>query len=78
MNPVALFAVVLYILFLLFYAVWGLFLLYHLLRFAPRREAALVGSAIFLSVTVVLLLISVAYFTRVDWSASLVFPSAAF
>ena len=71
MNPVVLVAIALYVLFLAFYVIWSLFLLYHLLRFAPRREAALVGSTVFLVVTVFLLLVSVAYFTRIDWSAPL-------
>lgn len=78
MSPLVLVAVVLYVLFLVFYLVWSLFLLYHLLRFAPRREAALVGSAIFFGVTAVLLLVSGAFFLRIDWSAPLILPRAAF
>lgn len=78
MHPLVLAAVVLYVLFLVFYVVWSLFLLYHLFRFAPRRGAALVGSGVFFGVTLVLLLVSAAYVARVDWSAPLDFPRGGF
>lgn len=74
MNPFLVGAVVVYVLFLLFYAIWSLFLLYHLFRFAPHRSVTLSGSTLFLGVTGVLLLVSFAYLSRVDWSASFVFP----
>ena len=78
MNPVLAGAVVVYVLFLLFYAIWSLFLLYHLFRFAPHRSAALGGSVMFFGVTVMLLLVSFAYLASVPWSASFAFPLSGY
>lgn len=78
MNPILLGALILYGLFLLFYALWGLFLVYHLFRFTPHKEMAIVGSAVFLGVTVFLLLVSIGYFNSADWSASFSLPSLSF
>lgn len=52
---------VLYALFLLFYAVWGFFILYHLFRFAPHRHVAVAGAILFITVTIFLLLVTAAY-----------------
>ena len=75
MNPILLGAVVLYVLFLAFYAIYGLFLLYHLFRFSPHKDMALVGSAVFLGVTIFLLLVSVGYFGRIAWDAPFTIPT---
>ncbi len=78
MNPVLLGALLLYGLFLVFYALWGLFLVYHLFRFTPHKEMAIVGSAVFLGVTIFLLLVSIGYFSRVDWAAPFTVPALSF
>lgn len=74
MNPVILGALLLYLAFLAFYTVWGIFLGYHLLRFAPRRETAVLSIGTFVIVTCILLVLSVAALMRLDWSASFVVP----
>lgn len=74
MNPILGIAVLLYGLFLLFYVVWSAFLLYHLFRFSPQKDTAVTSSVVFLAVTLLLLLISLASFRRVDWSSGVVFP----
>lgn len=78
MNPVLLVAVLLFLGFLAFYAIWSFFLLYHLLRFAPHKGTAIVGSAVFLGVTVFLLFMFVVSFQSFAWDAPLTFPGARF
>ncbi|TSC72285.1 MAG: hypothetical protein G01um101438_603 [Parcubacteria group bacterium Gr01-1014_38] len=78
MNPLALGALLFFLLFLAFYAIWSVFLAYHLLRFAPRRETAIVSIILFVGVTLFLLLVSVAGFLRLDWSAPTTLPTAVF
>lgn len=78
MSPVVLVAVFLYAAFLLFYVLWGFFLLYHLFRFAPHRTGAVAASVLFLAVTAFLLLVSFAFFARVDWQAPLILPQPTF
>lgn len=78
MNPLALGALFFFLLFLAFYAVWSVFLAYHLLRFSPRREISVVAIGLFVGVTLLLLLVSVAAFLRLDWSAPTTLPAAVF
>jgi hypothetical protein len=78
MNPLALGALLFFFLFLTFYAIWSVFLAYHLLKFAPRRETAIVSLILFVGVTLFLLLVSVAAFLRLDWSAPTTLPAAVF
>lgn len=78
MNPVALGAFLVYLAFLAFYALWSVFLSYHLLKFAPHRQTAVLSVSLFLGVTLVLLLVSVAAFLRLDWSAPVGLPVATF
>ncbi len=76
MSPLLLGGLVSYIAFLVFYAVWALFMGYHLVRFAPRRETVLMSIGVFVVVTVALLLLSVAALLRLDWSAPLTITGA--
>lgn len=69
MSPVALGALLVYLAFLAFYALWSVFLAYHLLKFAPHQQTAVLSVGLFLGVTLVLLLVSIAAFLRLDWSA---------
>lgn len=69
MSPVVAIALLAYTAFLLFYVVWSLFLGYHLLRFAPQREVAVIHLWVFVGVTVFLLLVSVGAFVQLDWAA---------
>lgn len=78
MNPILLGALILYVVFLLFYALYGFFLLYHLFRFAPHKDVAFVVSAVFLGVTIFLLLVSIGYFSRLDWSVSFLVSQTIF
>lgn len=78
MNPVAVGALLFFLAFLAFYAVWSLFLVYHLLKFAPARDAAVVAITLFAGVTAVLLLVSAAALLRLDWSAPFVIPLPGF
>lgn len=73
MSSVIIVAVILYAAFLLFYVLWGFFLIYHLFRFSPHRVGAVAASVLFLAVTAFLLLVSFAFFARVDWQAPLTF-----
>lgn len=78
MNPVAVGALLVYLAFLAFYALWSIFLSYHLLKFAPHRQTAVLSIGLFLGVTLVLLLVSFAAFLRLDWSAPAGLPVATF
>lgn len=78
MNPILALALLLYGAFLIFYTIWGAFLVYHLMRFAPQKDTAFISSAVFIAVTVFLLLVSLNYFGRVDWSSAVTFPPLSF
>jgi len=78
MNPLAIGALLFYVAFLAFYALWSIFLAYHLLKFAPHRETAIASLGLFVGVTLVLLLVSVAAFLRLDWSAPFTVPEVRF
>lgn len=70
MNPVLLGALVFFGAFFVFDVVWSFFILYHLLRFAPHRESAVMQAFVFLGVTGLLLIGVVVALVQVDWSAS--------
>lgn len=74
MNPLIAGATVLFLALLAFYALWGFFIIYHLLRFSPRKEVAVVGSVVFVVVTVFILLVGFASFRHVDTDALLYLP----
>lgn len=74
MNPLFAGALLLFLLFLALYALWGFFIIYHLFRFSPRKEMAVVGSAVFLVVTVFLLLVAMASLWQVDTDTPLRLP----
>lgn len=74
MNPLFAGAVVLFLVFLAFYMLWGFFIIYHLLRFSPRKEIALAGSVVFVVVTVFILLVGLASVRQVDTDAPLRLP----
>lgn len=78
MNPVLAGAFLLFVAFLLFYALWGFFLIYHLFRFSPHREMAVVGTVIFLAVTVFILLVTLASYSQIDTAAPLRLPRELF
>lgn len=78
MNPLILGALLLYLAFLAFCTVWGIFLGYHMLRFAPRRETAVLSIGAFVIVTLALLFFSLAALLRLDWSASFAVPLSGF
>lgn len=78
MNPLLLGGLILFGLFLLFYAVWSAFLIYHLLRFALRREVALIQVAVFAAVSLFGLALTVAALFRVDWGGPLFPPRLGF
>lgn len=73
MNPVLLAALGLFLVFLLFYVVWGLFLCYHLFRFSPRKDVAAVGTTLFAVVTLFILLVAAASFNQIETDAPLRF-----
>lgn len=64
-------AVVLYVLFLLFYAVQGAFLIYHLRRFSVRPDLARVFAGVFVVVSAGLLLVSAGLFFQIPWRGPL-------
>lgn len=68
MNPILSLAALLYLLFMSFYGLWGFFVLYHLFRFAPRRDVAVAGTTVFLGVTAFLLLVTAAFVSQIQWS----------
>jgi EamA domain-containing membrane protein RarD len=74
MNPLLAGASVLFLAFLVFYVLWGFFIIYHLLRFSPRKEIAVAGSVVFVVVTVFILLVGFASFQQVDTDAPLRLP----
>lgn len=74
MNPLLAGAILLLLVFLVLYMLWGFFIIYHLLRFSPRKEIAVVGSVVFVVVTVFILLVGLASFRLVDTDAPLRLP----
>lgn len=78
MNPVALGALLVYLAFLAFYLLWSVFLAYHLLKFAPHRQTAVLSISLFLGVTLLLLVVSGAAFLRFDWAAPAALPTVVF
>lgn len=69
MHPLLAVALFLFLAFLLFYVVEGVFLVYHLLRFSVRRDVARVGTSVFLIVSFALIAISLGYILRISWDA---------
>lgn len=78
MNVVLAAALLLFGLFVLFYSLWSFFILYHLLRFSPRKETALAGALVFVGVTALLLIIAFANIATIDWNAPLTLPGTGF
>lgn len=71
MNPILLAALLVFVFFLLFYVIWGFFLCYHLFRFSPRKDMAVVGTTLFIVVTLFILLIAAASFSQIETDAPL-------
>jgi len=69
MNVLLVGALVLYVAFLGFYAVWSFLLGYHLLRFGPNPAAARGLFAVYVGITALLLIISAIALARVGWSS---------
>ena len=78
MSPVTVGTLLVYLAFLAFYAAWSFFLAYHLLKFAPHRQIAMMSMALFVGISLLLLLVSVAAFLRLDWSAPVGLPIIEF
>lgn len=78
MNVVLSAALLFFGLFVLFYALWSFFILYHLIRFSPRKETALVSMLVFVGVTAFLLIIAFANVAQINWEAPLTLPTAGF
>jgi hypothetical protein len=75
MHPVLIVAVTLYIIFLLFYVLHGIFLAYHLLRFSVRHDTARTFTGVFAIMSLAVLVIGITMLLRIRWDAPL-FPPA--
>ncbi len=62
------FVLIVYFLFLLVYAVMSSFILYHLFQYSARKEMARTMAFLYIAVSVIILLITLVFVFRVDWS----------
>ena len=71
MSPILLVASILFGIVLLFFAIYGFFLVYHLFEFSLNRVSAFVLVGVFVGISVVLLFTISIYLFQVNWSGSL-------
>jgi hypothetical protein len=75
MHPVLAVTLALFVVFLLFYVVHGIFVVYHLLRFSVRPDMAKILALVYGITSIILLLVAGTFVVRIRWNAPLLLPA---
>ncbi len=78
MSPVLAAGLIAYLAFLAFYAIFGFFLIYHVQRFSISQRVATTMTAFFITVSIIVIIVTVPVFYGIDWNAPLTNQPAPF